>query len=553
MLKDWCSLRCVEEECMVMQSGRDSGLGFCLCFLVSPGLTQVPEPAECLVSGVYNLIRLPGNEDAKSCYQHCFDEPKCHMAVVSKPLSGAHQCLLVNCLNQGSYRVVRDPSAEITVYPKSTIDDEQRAFLMKGAYGWADEKLRCSGLMKDSSCDSKSPRFFYNKNTRGCEQVTSGCGSNRNTFDTRGACETFCNERRVCYLPVEYGENPSAGHSGGPHIRAEPDAETIRGKPDANAPYNFFFHNMSSFRCEGFHFRGSASNGNIFSTVEECESHCGDVKARCFDFMEDRSCKPRFFYNSTSYRCEQLSSGGCGSNKNAFDTRDGCEALCNEKYRCYRPVEHGQRPSMYANPYSIKSEEPDKDSSPNFFFYNISSLKCEGFHFRGRGSNGNIFRTVEECERLCGDVKDPVPAQNTATTTSPTPGNSDTTAVVPTERADISVTPSVPAQNTATTTSPTPVDSDTTAVVPTERAVTTTRQSAVGSDNPVTPPHLVLAQNPDPVPAQNTGVSAPESVVTAAIVFKFFLAILFVVILGGMAVYFRTSWCPPNRYTLING
>ncbi|XP_059187785.1 actinia tenebrosa protease inhibitors-like [Centropristis striata] len=275
---------------------------------------------------------------------------------------------------------------------------------MKGVYHLADEKLRCSDPMKDSSCDSKSPRFFYNKNTRGCEQVTSGCGSNRNTFDTRGACETFCNERRVCYLPVAYGENPSAGHSGGPQIRAEPDAKTIRGKPDANAPHNFFFHNMSSFRCEGFHFRGSASNGNIFSTVEECESHCGDVKARCFDFMEDRSCKPRFFYNKNTRGCEQVTRG-CGSNRNTFDTREACETFCNERRVCYRPVEYGEYPSAGHSGGLYIRGKPDANAPHNFFFHNMSSFRCEGFHFRGSASNGNIFSTVEECESHCGDVK----------------------------------------------------------------------------------------------------------------------------------------------------
>ncbi|KAM6932813.1 uncharacterized protein PEZ65_007923 [Lycodopsis pacificus] len=67
--------------------------------------------------------------------------------------------------------------------------------------------------------------------------------------------------------------------------------------------------------------------------------------------------------------------------------------------RCYRPVEYGVRPPMrYSKDTGV--------SIPNFFFYNVSSWSCEGFHFKGSGSNGNIFRTVEECESVCGDVKD---------------------------------------------------------------------------------------------------------------------------------------------------
>ena len=99
---------------------------FCLlvvCFLVQPGRAQVPEPAQCLASGTYNLIQLPENKDDKSCCDECFAEAQCHMAVVTKPLSGPRRCLLVNCLNQGPYSFPRDPSAKIHVYPKATIDD----------------------------------------------------------------------------------------------------------------------------------------------------------------------------------------------------------------------------------------------------------------------------------------------------------------------------------------------------------------------------------------------------------------------------------------------
>ena len=59
---------------------------------------------------------------------------------------------------------------------------------------------------------------------------------------------------------------------------------------------------------------------------------------RCFDFMKYSSYQsesPRFFYNSTSYRCERLF-GSCGSNKNVFETLESCEALCNEK--CKTPI-----------------------------------------------------------------------------------------------------------------------------------------------------------------------------------------------------------------------
>ncbi|XP_026225710.1 papilin-like isoform X2 [Anabas testudineus] len=226
------------------------------CFLVWPGQAQVPEPAQCLVSGVYSLVQLPDAKDEKSCWDDCFAEPDCHVAVVTKALSGSHRCLLVNCLNQGNYSVPRDPSSEIQVYPKSSISNEQRQFLMDRTYGLANERLHCSDLMNYSSCQSGIPRFFYNGTSYRCERFFSGCGSSRNTFETQEACEALCNEKFRCYRPRQ---------SGG-----------------CNAQFSKFFYNVTSGRCERFVFSGCGSNGNMFSTAVECEALCADVKGNSY-------------------------------------------------------------------------------------------------------------------------------------------------------------------------------------------------------------------------------------------------------------------------------
>lgn len=100
------------------------GLWFCLlAVLVWPGPAPVPGPAQCLVSGMFNLIRLPQCEDAWRCWKDCFEQADCHMAVVVSTLSGSDQCLLLNCLNQSRHSYPRDLREQIMVYPKSTIDD----------------------------------------------------------------------------------------------------------------------------------------------------------------------------------------------------------------------------------------------------------------------------------------------------------------------------------------------------------------------------------------------------------------------------------------------
>ncbi|CAK6981000.1 uncharacterized protein LOC128360007 [Scomber scombrus] len=233
------------------------GFLFCLlsmCVLVCHGRAQVPEPAQCLLSGTYNLTQQPvEGEDEGKCWRDCYAEPDCHMAVIVILLSGRKRCLLVNCLNQSRYSYTRDLSTQIRVYPKATIDNDQRYYYMTDAYGLADETLHCSELMSCSSCQSGIHRFFYNRTSYRCESFPSGCGSSRNSFETQEGCEALCNEKFRCYRPVQYG----AGSS----------------------DMSMFFFNVLSYSCERFNFGGRGSNGNIFHTEEECEKLCGDIKA----------------------------------------------------------------------------------------------------------------------------------------------------------------------------------------------------------------------------------------------------------------------------------
>ncbi|XP_068441901.1 protein AMBP-like [Clinocottus analis] len=231
--------------------------GRCFCLLafvlpVRPGLGRGLDPARCLVSGNYNLIRLSESTDETSCRQDCVAEPGCHVAVVSTPLSGSAECLLVDCLNRSRLSRPRDPSASIAVYPKSS-----------------DEVLRCRDFEDRgsfSSCRTGVPRFFYNRTSYSCERFFSGCGSNGNSFHSREGCEALCSEKYLCYRPVDYGQRP-------PSPSQDPPSQD----PPSQDPPTVFFYNVSSSRCEGFHFRGGASNGNMFSSVEQCEGLCGGV------------------------------------------------------------------------------------------------------------------------------------------------------------------------------------------------------------------------------------------------------------------------------------
>ena len=44
---------------------------------------------------------------------------------------------------------------------------------------------------------------------------------------------------------------------------------------------------------------------------------------------------PRYFYNSTSMKCERFIYGGCLGNANNYERREDCQACCGELY-CIR-------------------------------------------------------------------------------------------------------------------------------------------------------------------------------------------------------------------------
>ena len=51
----------------------------------------------------------------------------------------------------------------------------------------------------------------------------------------------------------------------------------------------------------------------------------------CKEKLKIGRCKalmPRFFYNVKSGRCEKFNYGGCGGNRNRFDTLKMCQSTC---------------------------------------------------------------------------------------------------------------------------------------------------------------------------------------------------------------------------------
>ncbi|XP_075068529.1 collagen alpha-4(VI) chain-like isoform X2 [Mixophyes fleayi] len=95
--------------------------------------------------------------------------------------------------------------------------------------------------------------------------------------------------------------------------------------------------------CSQFWYGGCDGNGNKFITENECLQTCSPnrqgsnggsqvlSKDICTLKQEEGDCQDyilKWWYNSDQNECDQFWYGGCGGNKNQFETQEQCEAAC---------------------------------------------------------------------------------------------------------------------------------------------------------------------------------------------------------------------------------
>ncbi|XP_071965848.1 uncharacterized protein [Antedon mediterranea] len=100
-------------------------------------------------------------------------------------------------------------------------------------------------------CRAKFLRYYWNKNTKQCEQFTyGGCDGNKNNFKTIERCEDKCRPEPPanCLLEVETGL--------------------------CLAAFNMFYYDSATKQCKSFTYGGCGGNGNRFNTYKDCQDSC---------------------------------------------------------------------------------------------------------------------------------------------------------------------------------------------------------------------------------------------------------------------------------------
>ncbi|NWZ64544.1 WFKN1 protein, partial [Acrocephalus arundinaceus] len=84
--------------------------------------------------------------------------------------------------------------------------------------------------------------------------------------------------------------------------------------------------------CLTFRYGGCGANRNHFETYEECQAAClGSARPTCLLPMVQGPCQnwePRWAYNHLLKQCHSFVYGGCEGNTNNFESKETCEDVC---------------------------------------------------------------------------------------------------------------------------------------------------------------------------------------------------------------------------------
>ncbi|XP_067129548.1 papilin-like isoform X2 [Centruroides vittatus] len=247
-------------------------------------------------------------------------------------------------------------------------------------------KAACFLPKVDGSCDGKFPSWYYNSQTKQCEEfIYKGCLGNNNRFISKEICEQTCTSQ-VVPVPVS------------PVSLDICDLPKKEGTCTAAVIYWYF--NIQTQTCEQFYYSGCDGNDNRFETLSDCENRClakkekdicklPQVIGNCYDF------KQRWYFDVKRKECKSFYYSGCNGNNNNFGSYHECEKQCGKSVTTVKPEK-----------FKIDYCFLDQDSGPCpnreiRWYYDKTDGVCKEFYYGGCEGNGNRFQSRRECETKC--------------------------------------------------------------------------------------------------------------------------------------------------------
>ncbi|KHJ95486.1 Kunitz/Bovine pancreatic trypsin inhibitor domain protein [Oesophagostomum dentatum] len=205
-----------------------------------------------------------------------------------------------------------------------------------------------------------------------------------------------------------------------------------------------FWYDNSQQKCVPFIYGGCRGNDNNFETFEQCQEVCErgitpttptpgprpSTDGRlpdpsvCLLSIERGECdknERRYGYDKHQKRCIEFTYGGCLGNDNNFLYLHDCRLVCeNTPYppETTTPTTPPTKPTWTPPDPAVCLEEKIVGNCTQRirrYYYNVETQTCEEFIWGGCESSNNNFLSLEDCWRLCRNVRPP-------TTEPPPPG-----------------------------------------------------------------------------------------------------------------------------------
>ncbi|RWS27622.1 papilin-like protein, partial [Leptotrombidium deliense] len=261
------------------------------------------------------------------------------------------------------------------------------------------EGCQCEIMPYGCCADRKTPAQGPDNYGCPCATLPYGCcpdGVTPSTGPRYEGCKCDSTPYGCCPDGVSVSYGPKfEGCPDGPGLDTKLSTEACALPKERGSCRNYvvkWYFDMQYGGCTRFWYGGCDGNANRFQSQDECERICVSPQGTqaCLLPKVRGPCEgntPAWYFDSQAKQCMQFYYGGCLGNKNRFDTREACDAMCMNQDTldtCDLPEDHG----------------PCRGNHKRFF-YDKRERRCKEFIYGGCRGNKNNFKTEQECAETC--------------------------------------------------------------------------------------------------------------------------------------------------------